>query len=280
MVADPASTVRRGCCRVPVTGERQERSFERAFRASITGGFVARRPTRRRPPTGSGDRSRGVGQLLGRRRSRGEVDRHPDRVPERVRHDRPDQATIPRPTTSGTTGMSGTVSTIPQPSRDQQAMISMMLSSGHRARALGVAIPAQPATTAAGVAPEPATQPGPEPGPMVAAPRAAAQKRAPDHRHEPGTGTRTRTNSPQPPRHRRPHRDCSRGCTVRASASRETGRPSRRALASVLMSIAHIALAFALNGWWFNHTALNRRAPTRSPRSAVEQGRQRAASPG
>jgi len=31
----------------------------------------------------------------------------------------------------------------------------------------------------------------------------------------------------------------------------------RRALASVLMSIAHIALAFALNGWWFNHTALN-----------------------
>ncbi len=31
----------------------------------------------------------------------------------------------------------------------------------------------------------------------------------------------------------------------------------RRALAAVLMSIAHVALGFALNGWWFNHTALN-----------------------
>lgn len=31
----------------------------------------------------------------------------------------------------------------------------------------------------------------------------------------------------------------------------------RRALAAVLMSIAHLALGFAINGWWFNHTALN-----------------------
>jgi hypothetical protein len=31
----------------------------------------------------------------------------------------------------------------------------------------------------------------------------------------------------------------------------------RRGLAAVLMSIAHLALGFAINGWWFNHTALN-----------------------
>jgi hypothetical protein len=31
----------------------------------------------------------------------------------------------------------------------------------------------------------------------------------------------------------------------------------RRALAAILMSIAHLALGFAINGWWFNHTALN-----------------------
>jgi hypothetical protein len=31
----------------------------------------------------------------------------------------------------------------------------------------------------------------------------------------------------------------------------------RRGLAAILMSIAHLALGFAINGWWFNHTALN-----------------------
>lgn len=31
----------------------------------------------------------------------------------------------------------------------------------------------------------------------------------------------------------------------------------RRALAAILMSVAQLALGFALSGWWFNHTALN-----------------------
>jgi hypothetical protein len=31
----------------------------------------------------------------------------------------------------------------------------------------------------------------------------------------------------------------------------------RRALAALLMSVASLALGFALTGWWFNHTALN-----------------------